>query len=208
MIRLAISVEGQTEKEFVDEVLGPELQDLGIYAVGVMYRAGRGVQGGGNVTIKGLAREMRYLRENHDAVTSLVDFYGFRGKGDRSVEELIEEIGKQVGEPWGQSVFPYIQMHEFEGLLFSNVDAIVKECPEARIADLRAIRGRFPTPEDINDNYATAPSRRIAQLVPGYQKTLHGPVVALEIGLAGIRAECPRFDAWVGRIESLGRGGG
>ena len=101
-------------------------------------------------------------------------------------------------------MFPYIQVHEFEGLLFSNVDAFVSVLPDAPVVELRSIRSAFGTPEDINDNIMTAPSKRIKTLIPHYQKTLDGTELALEIGLEAIRDECPRFDAWMRRLEFLG----
>ena len=67
-----------------------------------------------------------------------------------------------------------------------------------------AITVEFDTPEDINDSPTTAPSKRIKRLIPSYRKRLDGPPLAAEIGLNGIRSECPRFDAWLHRLESLG----
>lgn len=66
-----------------------------------------------------------------DFVTSLVDFYGFRGKGDRTVEELEKHLTERTHmqvdhECDPRRVFPYVQRHEFEGLLFSDVSAFSK----------------------------------------------------------------------------------
>ncbi len=58
-------------------------------------------------------------------------------------------------------------------------------------------------PEDINDSQQTAPSKRILAAMPGYQKTLHGPVIAGDFGLDAMRAECPHFSQWLEKIESL-----
>ena len=101
-------------------------------------------------------------------------------------------------------VFPYVQMHEFEGLLFSDVGTFERVIPGAPIDDLRSIRAAFDRPEDINDDPNTVPSKRIRQLIPMYRKRLHGPGVAGEIGLDAIRSECPRFDGWLHRLEALG----
>ena len=68
---------------------------------------------------------------------------------------------------------------------------------------LRTVREQFETPEDINDNCETAPSKRIARVIPRYKKVLHGAMLARRIGVYGIRAQCPRFDAWLTRLESL-----
>ena len=204
MTRLAISVEGETEEEFVNESLAAHLKSRGIYPTPVLIgRARRRVRGGGNVTIDRLANEMRHLRHSFDAVTSLVDFYGFRGKGAMTPDGLVEAIRDLIGGFEDASVFPYVQVHEFEGLLFSDVDAFDRVFPDPPTADLRSIRSAFKTPEDINDNAMTAPSKRIAKLIRDYRKTLDGPLLALEIGLERIRSECPRFDKWLRRLESL-----
>ena len=39
--------------------------------------------------------------------------------------------------------------------------------------------------------------------VLGYKKNADGPLVANRVGLAKIRAQCPRFDSWLTRLESL-----
>lgn len=57
--------------------------------------------------------------------------------------------------------------------------------------------------EDINDGSATAPSKRLLRYIPGYRKVLHGPRAIADTGLAVLRARCPRFDAWVTRLETL-----
>lgn len=205
MIRLAICVEGETEEDFVNESLATHLASRGVLATPVLVGQARpGRRGGGNVTIDRLVLDMRILRYSHDAVTSLVDFYGFGGKGTLSSDDLLQAIRDRLGESDERFVFPYVQVHEFEGLLFSDVDAFDGLVPRAPIEGLRAIRLEFETPEDINDSSTTAPSKRIQRLIPTYRKRLDGPGVAREIGLDGIRRECPRFDAWVGRLEGLG----
>ena len=207
MTRLAISVEGETEEEFVKESLAAHLQDRGVFAKPVLLgRARRRVQGGGNVTITGLAHEMRHLRYSFDAVTSLVDFYGFRGKRGMSPDDLIQfqAIREGIGGPDGGLVFPYVQVHEFEGLLFSDVDAFESVFPGGPVAGLRSVRAQFHTPEDINDDKNTAPSKRIERLIEEYRKALHGPMVAEAIGLERMRQECPRFAAWLRWLESPG----
>ena len=103
-------------------------------------------------------------------------------------------------------VIPYVQQHEFESLLFSDVDAFAAVLPGVSnevVPTLRHIRSQFPSPEDINDNPATAPSKRIAGAVPEYRKVVHGPLIAGETGLDTIRRECRRFNAWMERLEAL-----
>ena len=209
MIRLAISVEGQTEEEFSKDVLTAHLRAHGIEAQPVLLGRARGhASGGGNVNVGRLASEMAFLYRSFDAVTTLVDFYGFRDKRDKTAADLEAMVRRETQQKIGwdhNRVLPYVQEHEFEGLLFSNVDAFATliHAPLDSVDLLRNIRAGFETPEDINDNKATAPSRRIKEVLPHYRKRLHGPLVAMEIGLEAIRAECPRFNEWITSLESL-----
>ena len=205
MIRLAISVEGQTEEEFVKKVLADHLWLKGVVSQPILLGGS-----GGDVTVDRLAADMARLYWSFEFVTSLVDFYGFRGKGSATPDELEkiidERINSNIQRSWDQTrVFSYVQQHEFEGLLFSDVSVFagLTDVPDSAVEALRTIRSRFPTPEDINDSSDTAPSKRIVKLIPRYQKVVDGYVVAKEIGLDAICAECPRFNAWVTRLESL-----
>ena len=211
MTRVAISVEGRTEEEFVNNVLANHLRGNGVEPTPILLGRARGRFGGGNVSVERLVLEMAYLLDSFDAVTSLVDFYGFRRKGNQTVDELEEDLARQIRKKldrrWhSEKVLPYVQRHEFEGLLFSDVDAFANaiDAPEESIEELRRIRAEFPTPEDINDNRDTAPRKRIERTIPRYKKVVDGPLLAMETGLAVIRAECRRFNCWVTSLESLG----
>ena len=209
MIRVSISVEGPTEAEFTKEVLTAHLRSHGVEAQPILLGRGRGSgEGGGNVNSGRLASEMAHLHRSFDVVTSLVDFYGFKDKGGRTVDELealLRRIIERVVGRHEERVLPYVQMHEFEGLLFSDVTAfsVLSDVQPGTVDLLRRIREEFATPEDINDNEATTPGKRIKGSIPHYRKALHAPLVARETGLDAIRKECPRFDSWITRLESL-----
>lgn len=127
MIRLAISVEGPTEEEFVKQFLADHLREREVEPTPILLGRARNRSDGGNVSVEQLVREMTHLLHSFDAVTSLVDFYGFRRKGNRTVNELEEDLRQKLGHLWHlKKVFPYVQRHEFEGLLFSDVDAFTK----------------------------------------------------------------------------------
>ena len=106
-----------------------------------------------------------------DAVTSLVDFYGFRHKGDKTINELEEDLTRQIRQ---ETRPPLVSRQgdsrmsnntSSKGLLFSDVSAFANaiDVPEESVEELRRIREEFPTPEDINDNSDTAPSKRIVK---------------------------------------------
>ena len=203
MKRLAIVVEGPTEREFVQRLLVSYLQPSGVYPYPISL--------GGNVTVPRLASEMVKLLWNFDCVSSLVDFYGFRGKANMTPNELenliLETVMSRITVAQGNAgIIPYVQRYEFEGLLFSQVDAFSDAALASveEVRKLRQIRSDFQTPEDINDSRDTAPSKRIKEIMPQYDKVARGPLIAESAGLDAIRAECPRFSAWLARLESLG----
>ena len=137
------------------------------------------------------------LRRTYDAVTSLVDFYGFRDKGERSVEALQEHFAQEIQKkiPNARQMFSYVQRHELERLLFSDTNAFraVALASEQDIEAISKIRRQFKTQEDINDDPEGAPSKRIERTVRGYRKVRHGPSVARKAGLEKIREECRGF---------------
>ena len=202
MIRLAISVEGTTELEFVKNVLASHLLQSDVETQAFSIE--------GNVSVDRLARDMANHYWGFDRVTSLVDFYGFRDKGTSSPDDIEgrihQAVGARIRRSWDETmVFPYVQRHEFEGLLFSDVSAFDKVMllPARSIEELEGIRARFSTPEDINDSRESAPSKRILKTVPRYNKRVNGYLVAEAAGLDRIRAECPRFNGWLTKLESL-----
>ena len=115
------------------------------------------------------------------------------------------DLSNAVGPDFNPNRFvPFVVMHEFEGLLFSDCKAF---CQGIGRQDLepkfQQIRNEFNTPEDINDSPITCPSMRVKNLVPGYEKPLYGTLAALEVGLSRIRGQCPHFDDWLRQLESV-----
>jgi hypothetical protein len=100
---------------------------------------------------------------------------------------------------------PYIQVHEFEALLFTDISKLSSYHSEHRseIRELELVRPRFPTPEHIDQNFP--PSKRIKDKVRGYDKPTAGAGTAIEIGLTKLREECGHFNDWIGRLEALAR---
>ncbi len=203
MIRLAVSVEGQTEREFVKRLLVERLRLVGIAAVPVLF-GGRG----GGVTVDRLCSEMTDLAWSHDAVTSLIDYYGLRGRQQRSVEEVEEFVRCAVTRRMRgrhTRVLPYVQRYEFEGLLFSDLNAVsrVIDVSPKQLEELKNIRSNFATPESINDGRDSAPSKRLKRAIPAYDKVLQGPEIAERTTIEMISRECPRFRDWISRLETL-----
>ena len=113
------------------------------------------------------------------------------------------EVCKCMGSSFNRDRFvPYVMMHEFEAMLFSDCEAFARGIGSPDLApSLQAIRDEFCNPEEIDDSPVTAPSKRIAPLVPGYQKPTQGTFAIQAIGLDTIRAQCPHFREWLERLE-------
>lgn len=213
MKRVCIICEGQTEVAFVTNCLAPYLTTSNLRAFAVLLQAPSGGHRGGRVTIERLVRFMSHQYHETDRLTTLVDFYGFQDREGRSRAELetaiLDGVAQRTTGFDARFVLPYVQMHEFEGLLFSDVEQFEwvqdgwNEHTHAALSDVRA---SFPCPEDINDSPETAPSKRLLKIFGAatYSKTEHGPLIAEAIGLDVIRQHCPQFDDWVGKLQAWG----
>ena len=99
---------------------------------------------------------------------------------------------------------PHLVLHEFEAWVFSDPAAASWIFDEPHVAPaLQAIRDSVASPEDIDEGITTAPSKRILDKYPGYQKTFHGPLAVQAIGLDRVRTRCPHFADWLSWLESL-----
>jgi Domain of unknown function (DUF4276) len=215
MIRVCIICEGPTEVEFVNRCLEPYLRACGVSAYGTLLSARSGRHRGGRVTVDRLANKISLHYSEADRVSTLVDFYGFQNRAERTRAQLEADIAAAVqGITTGydpRHVLPYVQMHEFEGLLFTNptdFEWVEDGWSSGVHAALMTVAQAFPNPEDINGGEATAPSKRILSIFPNgtYSKTEHGPLIAEATGIDAIRAKCPAFNEWVGRLQAWGTG--
>jgi hypothetical protein len=195
MTRVHLVVEGATEESFVNNVLGPALWRNQVYLNPIVL----GVPGhkGGNVNYVRVQRDILLkLKQDHSAYCStMLDFYGL-GKGfpgtplpsnlsnldkvTRIEHAIKQDIIAQAPDLRPDVRFlPYLQLHEYEGLLFSGPAAFAEGINQSSLASqFQSIRGGFPTPEDIDDSPNTAPSKRVLHLTPSYRRcwTERGPL--------------------------------
>lgn len=214
-IRLHCIVEGQTEQTFVRKLLQERLQNFGIQIEPRLLPTSPKGAGGGMSYERFKAYLTKCLKEDPKAYfTTMIDLYklhsGFPGFNEvppdpyKKVQFLERELQNSFNSH--RHFIPYIQLHEFEALLFSQVETIVdvlEERRSAKLAALQKIRDRFVTPEHINNGESTAPSKQLIRLYPGYSKVAFGSRIAVRIGLPKIRAECRHFNDWLSCLESL-----
>ncbi len=210
MRRLYIVVEGATEERFCKQVLAPHFLGRGIYLWPMQIRRGGGARGGGR-SWQPWARHLRTLLKQHRGpdvqVSTMLDLYGVprdtpgfdpEMQGAALVDALVVGVRRQLPD---RRLLPYFQRHEFEALVFSDVDAFaLLGVGEQTRAALRAEAAPFDSPEAIDQGYETAPSRRIRRHVPRYDKVAHGTDLTRAIGLPRLRAACPGFDEWLSTL--------
>jgi hypothetical protein len=199
MIRLGISVEGKTERLFVNRVLRPHLLPCGIDTTGIDIR--------GNVSLDKIRGELPTLLGSFDRVSTMYDFYRFKRRGTLDVLALEAAIHSLVDQSGQERLLPYVQQYEFEALLFAAPVQMVEwlEGSETDLSTMQQAVRQCGSPEKVNDSPETSPSHRLQKLFGHrYDKPLHGPEIIELAGLPAIRAQCPRFDAWITRLEALG----
>ncbi len=219
-VRVNLIVEGHSEETFVRDMLAPSLAPHGVYLTARRIETSRTAtqaSRGGMTTYAKARRDLvSWLRQDTSArLTTLFDFYrlpaDFPGMESISprmtpyqkVAHLETALAQDINAP---HFIPYIQLHEFEGLLFSDVetiDMVLKPYHSTQLSRLQEIRAGFETPELINDGETTAPSKRLLALYPRYNKRLFGPRIAERIGLNRLCAECPHFATWLKKLENL-----
>lgn len=212
-------VEGSTEQTFVREVLAPELAMSGIYITA--SQIGTPGHKGGNVCFKRAVNDIGdFLKQRRDIwVSTMLDYFRID-----SLEQLREQQRTGIQLTAGQKAailetatiqalviklpavnvaerfIPYFSMHEFEALLFSDAGILAKHT-HIPLHQIQAVLALYATPEEINDDHKTAPSKRVDALTNSrYKKIKTGVSIAREIGISQIRQQCPHFDHWLKRL--------
>lgn len=220
MTRIYVVVEGQTEESFIKNLLAEDFWPHQIYLSPILL----GVPGhkGGRVNYDRVLRDVIVqLKQDRAAYCStMLDFYGL-GRGFpgtpqppslthiqkvQSIEQAVkQDICRRVPDLQADIRFiPYVQLHEYEGLLFSDPAAFAGALGKPELTRrFQTIRDEFDTPEDINNDPAKAPSKRVLQAYPSYGKVIDGTLAACAVGIATMQRECRHFRNWLGRLKAL-----
>ncbi len=212
MKRIIIICEGETEREFCTKLLAPIFAEKEIYIQAPLIKKSMG----GIVKWYELKKQiLMHLKSDTTAtVTTLIDYYGLYKKyqfpgWDESLNimdknlrmnflehEMLRDIDKHLRVRY----YPYIQLHEFEGLLFNDLRYFKEQIPKNELIDEKALDVIFKTytnPEMINNQRDTSPSHRLQKIIAGYNKLVYGVILAEAIGIENIRLKCPRFNNWL-----------
>lgn len=152
VVRVNVVVEGETEEGFVKRVLAPYLSERGVHSTArrvlISRKAGRPHRGG----IRGYYHPrldiVTWLKQDAGAYcTTMFDLYALPedspgvgeavpGSPRERVAHLERAFSEDVGAvlPDGARRFiPYLQLHEFEALLFADIEKL-----DAAVGALRA----------------------------------------------------------------------
>lgn len=222
MIRLHVTTEGATERNFIKRILAPHLAEFGVFADArdvmtsrdkrLNYEYRGGLNSYGHVK-RDISTWIKQDGRDNCWFTTMFDLYGLprdfpdfgairASEPYERVKTLERALKNDLNHP---RFMPYIQLHEFEALLFTDIGQLDWEYleHERQIANLVQM-ARTTEPELINDGRQTAPSKRIIREIPEFDKATSGVIVAERIGLANLRQGCPHFNEWVASLELLG----
>ena len=219
--------EGQTEQGFVEEVLKPYLIIHGVTAVkSVMVQTNKRLNArGGLVCYHHAQTDLRIqMASNRDTeyqrhvFTTMFDLYALPNDFPdydacsrvsdryRRVESLENAFSLDIN---CDRFIPYIQLHEFESIVFCGLDYLKDLYPgcERKCASLFSDMERIGNPELINDKPSTAPSKRIINAIESKQKPLYsynkprtGKYIASKVGIDSLRLMCPHLNDWIQQL--------
>lgn len=222
-----IIVEGNSEENFVNDVLVKHFAAMDIYVSARKIRTGwdklnKKPAKGGLLKYSKFRNDVNRWIESDKGrpntfFTSFIDLYAFPKDKDSPYKETIQKISNPydkisalenaIKDNIGNASFiPYVQLHEFEAFLLVEPDRLLTMYPDdsSGINKLKTNIGTTSA-ELINESPETAPSKRIIKHIPAYegQKAQVGPMIAEDIGLTKLRESCPHFNEWITKLENL-----
>jgi len=222
-IRLNVTAEGQSEERFVKDTLS---NHLGTFNISTDVRCVltskdrfKSYRGGLLSYNKAKKDIQTWIKEDNNKdvfFTTMFDLYALPKDFPRYNESLqirdpykrIAFLEKSFNEDINNYKFiPYLQLHEFEALLFTNIKMLELEYfnHEKSINSLAQLINNIGNPELIDDGSNTAPSKRIIKLIPEYEydKVSVGSTIVNLIGIKDLLSCCQHFNSWIKKLESL-----
>lgn len=217
--------EGQTEQGFVEEVLKPYLMGQGINSVkSILISTNKKKNTSGGMCsftqvhnhldiVDKMYQDSEYERY---VFTTMFDYHAlpssFPGYNESKIIEdryqRIEFLENEFSKYENKKRFiPYIQLHEFEALVFCGIEHLPGLYPgcEKRTKILQDTLADIGNPELINNNPNTAPSKRIIKAIEGdkkkniyhYNKPSTGKYITKQVGIEALRNKCKHFNDWI-----------
>lgn len=211
-------VEGKTEQIFIEKVLQPYLAQKNIFIYATQISKS-GQKGGDVKFIRAINDIGNHLKQRADTyVCTFVDYFRIKewpGITNVPANATPDQIANIVNTATKHAVaerfpelqterrfIPFLAIHEFEALLFSDSDILARKLG-IQVSEIERVIEQYGIPEAINHGPDTAPSKRLENWKKTYQKIANGIAIAKETGIDTIRAKCFLFDAWLRKLENL-----
>lgn len=216
MKKIFIICEGYSELSFCKDILEPHLKK---FQIALHYELTAQSKDGGITKWINIKDQINKINQEYPeaTITTFLDYYGIDKShkfpnwadskliSDKTARMELLEKGMAIDLEYKIKFIPYIQLHEFEALVFSDYNAFEKlyDEEEADLYALKKICDDYPNPEDINDSTVTAPSKRLIRHIRRFNKKQSGIELLSVIGLERIRNKCPRFKNWISKLEII-----
>lgn len=215
--KVLILVEGQTEEGFVNRILRPYFFPKNIFIIPTIIKTKKEIRGpdhkGGVNSYEQVKRDLSPLLNDTsaDIVTTMIDYYalpsnfpGYDNRPSGNCYDRVNFLESQFGMDINNAKFiPYLQLHEFEALIFASeekIPSVFIGVPN-RVNRISAINNAYASPEEINEDPTTAPSKRLKSIFPDYQKTYHSQLILSQVNIDDLRLKCSHFNSWITKIE-------
>lgn len=221
-MKIHVLCEGQTEMAFVNQVLAPYMQDKDVLCdASTLTSRTNGAETGGRVSLEKMHLELGLLmkqRDNAETIhryTTMFDLYKFpvsypaEGRMWTPLQK-VEYIEKLMSNGHDGRFFPYVQMHEFEALVFASLDNLTKVVPADVLKKCskpleKALKEAQGNPEFVDGGEATSPSKRLIDSFKNvkkhYAKTSDGLKMIQESGIDNLKERCPHFGKWIKQLD-------
>ncbi len=222
MKKIFIVTEGQSETNFVNKIMVPFFADRCTLIPNTVItktdsRHGKIHKGGvvnyaqiRNTLCKTLATASK---NKNSYVTTMFDLYGLPADvpGATDAQKVTDPYGKvefiereiQRAEGYdGTFFFPYIELHEFEAMIFSDITKLEEVYFDYDLTALKECAKLQSNPELINDGVETSPSKRIVNCINCFDKANVGVDVMGKIGIENIANKCRHFGEWIKQLEA------
>lgn len=219
---LNILCEGATEESFVKKVLAPYLKSFRLITKvrQLTTNKKKDIRGGVSSYQRAKNDFNLWVKENSGDTycthhyTCMFDYYqlptdfpGFpliHTDAADNVKHLEQSLATDL--MCIPNFIPYIQLHEYEALVFAGLEYLISDYP-GREKSIEGLKKELVAcnnePEKVNNNPNTAPSKRLEKALGKYNKVKSGVSVAEKVGIERLSELCPHFGAWIDTLRQL-----
>lgn len=215
MKTIYVLTEGQSEEQFIKRAVYPHLLARGAYIIPVIVKTKIVKDGpnhkGGVTSYQKVKNDLSALLKSSNAtsITTMIDYYKLPSdfpdfeKTNDCYTNVANAEAAFKNDINNIKFIPYIQLHEFEALLFTSPEAIVKSMGNVpnTLIKLKSMLNEVNSPEEINNGEETHPSKRLQKIYGNYNKPFYGNLIASRIGIEKILEKCPHFNGWINTLS-------